>query len=39
MQEEEKAIEITLEEVQNKISIANGKYAYLQDNTLYVGSE
>ena len=37
--EQTKTVVITPENLQNKISITNGTYAYLQGNTLYIGSE
>ena len=37
--EQTKTVVITPEDLQNKISITNGTYAYLQGNTLYIGSE
>ena len=37
--EETKTITITPEDLQNKISMTNGTYAYLQGNTLYIGNE
>ena len=39
MGEETKTITITPEDLQNKISMTNGTYAYLQGNTLYIGNE